>query len=120
MNLERVMEAMLAAGEAAGAPRARLIIGIAGEHQADATPYATHVGCAVKDGEIDRDDAVMLNVVAKDLQREAGEQAMGAFDDEHCPQCDSPRYVLRFRSGPRHTRPQRYECMDCDHKGPDR
>lgn len=119
---EQALTSMLEAAERAGVPRERLIVGIAGEHKGDSTPYWTHVGRAVAEGEVVRDDAAMLKHVARDLAREAGEQAVAAFDDERCPKCGSPRYVIRFRADPpgSHRMPCRYECMDCDHKGEDR
>lgn len=119
---EQALTSMLEAAERLGVPRDRLIVGVAGEHKGGSTRYWTHVGSAVRDGQIDRDRASILTHVAKDLAREAQEQAVASFDDEVCPKCGSPRMVIRFRRDPpgSYRLPSRYECMDCDYKGEDR
>lgn len=120
LALDSAIAAMLDAAAEAGFPPERVVIGITAEHREGGVPYQTHVGRTVVDDVVDRDHAVLLQLITKDLAHEASEQAQSAFGRRTCPECGSPRVVTRHRRESGNRLPFRDECMDCDYHGPDR
>jgi hypothetical protein len=113
LDVDALKEVALAALEAAGLPRSRVLLGIVGDTDDDGTDYEAHVGATEN-----RDDAAMLTFTAKQLVEEAQQQGAALASAERCPICASQRYGMVRR--PADEGPIRLRifdvCMDCGHE----
>jgi hypothetical protein len=119
-QLEQAREDALAALERAGVPRDLVVLGLTNPHdpEADGTLYESHIGATH-----DRDNATLLNLVAKTIVRETALAAEALIRRESCPRCGSPRLALtqQRRASRRGERPGVYievydDCLDCPYR----
>jgi hypothetical protein len=119
-QLQSARDAALATLADHGVSRDLVVLGLTNPHdpEADCTLYESHVGATH-----DRDNANLLNLVAKDLAREADRAAIALMRREHCPRCGSPRlaFLRERRAARRGERPGVYlksydDCLDCPYR----